>query len=349
MSSSNRRVSKSSGDAVGPKKWKTAEEDDKLRYVVVRKKMAAAKKINPLPFYAEWAGHPVADLATVHTALYTERPKTPIIYLAGDSSLDNKAWIPSSGPGGEPLSVPVPDIYSSFLDPAKPKADVAFWLNHYLGSKASVINAAVEASLLRQRETALLPHDEFIRDHIRSDDILIVSIGANDIALDPNTATMRHMFQLAWLSSRKSIEEGTASSLRYFRHMFKDQISKYISQLVSKQKPRAIIVCMIYFPLEASASSQTSWADSQLKMLGYGRYPDQLQAAIRQIYESATALVKIEGSTVVPCAVYEALDGKNEGDYVARVEPSVEGGRKLAALLREKIRPLLSSTNPTAR
>ena len=300
------------------------------------------QKVSPLPFYAEWAGHRIADLNTVYTNIQAVRSEKPIVYLAGDSSLDNKAWIPPSGPGGEPLPEHVPGIYQSLLDPPTPKPDVAYWLNHFLGSKASVINAAVEASLLRQREKALLPHDEFIRDHIRPQDVLVVSLGANDIALDPTAATMRHMLQLAWLTFKSSIERDTASSLHHFRTMFKAQTEVYTSRLVSKQKPRAVIVCMVYFPLEASASSQTSWADTQLKMLGYGKYPGQLQAAIKQIFASATSKVEVEGTEVVPCALYEAMDGKSEGDYVARVEPSVEGGRKMAQLLKTKVDHILS-------
>lgn len=305
-------------------------------------KMATLKKINPLPFYNQWAGHPLSDLATICSNVQATRPEKPIVYLAGDSSLDNKAWIPSSGPGGEPLPEQVPNIYNSFLEPLTPKPDVAFFLNHLLGSKASVINAAVEASLLREREKNLLPHDEFIRDHIRHQDVLVVSLGANDIALSPTKATMRHMLQLAWLSSKDSIEQNKASSLRYFENMFHAQTKSYINQLMSKQKPSAVVVCMIYYPLEASASSQASWADTQLKMLGYGKWPSQLQTAISQIYSSATSKIEIEGTKVIPCALYETMDGKNEEDYVARVEPSVQGGKKMATLLGKKLESVLA-------
>ena len=149
------------------------------------------------------------------------------------------------------------------------------------------------------------------------------------------------MLQLAWLTSKSSIENGTAPSLQHFKHMFGTQTQTYISKLVSKQKPRAVIVCTIYYPLQANASSQDSWADGQLKLLGYGVYPGQLQAAIRQIYSSATANIEVEGTTVVSCALYDAMDGTNENDYVARVEPSVEGGRKMAELLRKKLETLL--------
>ncbi|KAK3657207.1 hypothetical protein LTR22_009381 [Elasticomyces elasticus] len=278
--------------------------------------MTDTPKIHALPFYSEWAGHPIDDLQSIHSIIQAEHPEKPIVYLAGDSSLDNKVWVPSTGPGGEPLPVPVPSIYKVFLKNPKPKPDVAFWINHVLGDKATALNTAVEASLLRQRDNALLPHDEFIRDHIGPRDVLIVSVGANDIALSPNASTMRHMMQLAWLTPLSSIESGTASSLKYFK---------------------------------ASAGAQPSWADTQLKALGYGLYPRQLQAAIKKMYEQATRTISIEGTIVIPCPLFEAMDGKTKEDYVARVEPSVAGGKKMASQLSQIINGILSSAAPSSR
>ncbi|KAK4552103.1 hypothetical protein LTR86_010639 [Recurvomyces mirabilis] len=298
-------------------------------------------KVRPSPFYGEWAGHPLQDLETVHEHVRTKRPDKPIIWLAGDSSLDNKAWVPSAGPGGEPLPVDVPAIYNAYLNPAVPKPDVAFWLNHYLADSATALNTAVEASLLRSRDEDLLAHDKFIRDNICKDDILIVSVGANDIALSPSASTMRHMAQLAWLTPRSSIDNGTAWSLPYFKHMFKDHTEAYVSRIIEKQKPRAVIVCMIYFPLQADAGAQSGWAESQLKLLGYNSDPGQLQAAISKIYKQATVNVELTGTKVIPCALYETMDGRTKDDYTARVEPSVKGGRKMASLLNDKIRTLL--------
>ncbi len=81
--------------------------------------MAALKKINPLPFYSEWAGHPISDLATVHRAIRAAKTSS-VVWLVGDSSLDNKAWVPSNGPGGQPLPGRVPEIYKSFLSSPDP-------------------------------------------------------------------------------------------------------------------------------------------------------------------------------------------------------------------------------------
>ena len=131
--------------------------------------------------------------------------------------------------------------------------------------------------------------------------------------------------------------------------MFKDQIEAYVSKLVGKQKPRAVIICMIYYPLEGGVSKQSSWADSQLTLLGYDRFPSQLQTAISKMYELATKHIRIPGVKVVPCALFEAMDGKNEEDYTERVEPSVEGGRKIASQLMEIIESLIENSYQAQR
>lgn len=297
-----------------------------------------SKKINASRFYSEWKGHPLKDVSIFRSTILSKRPNKPIIYLAGDSSLDNKYWVPS----GESLPIDVPEIYRDTFDKPRPKPDIAFWLNHFLGDSATALNVAVEESMLRERDHRLLEHDKFICDNIRPQDILMVSVGANDIALRPTLFTVGHMLQLAWLTPHSRLERGHAWSLGHFTKMFKDQVQKYISRMIEKQKPRAVVVCMIYYPLEANVSHQQSWADLPLRLLGYNRYPGQLQTAIRKMYEFATSKIQIPGTIIVPCALYDALDGKLSEDYTARVEPSMEGGRKMALHLKKLLDPLIS-------
>ncbi|TVY28553.1 hypothetical protein LHYA1_G001952 [Lachnellula hyalina] len=292
------------------------------------------EKIDPASFYFQYQGHPISDISTFHSITLSQRPNKPIVYLAGDSSLDNKHWI--SPPFLEPLpeGIRVPSIYHSTFSQPWPKPDIAFWLNHFFGSDATALNCAVEASTLKDRGEGkgLLEHDVFVRDHISANDILIVSIGANDIALKPTFATICHMLRLAWLTPRLLLNSWT---LTHFTDLFKTQVQAYVEKLVEKQKPRAVVVCMIYYPLVSlGANQQRSWADLPLKLLGYNLWPRQLQTAIGRMYELGTKRVVVEGVRVVPCALYEVLDGKEAGDYEERVEPSVEGGRKMAALLK---------------
>ncbi|KAF3044923.1 hypothetical protein E8E11_006705 [Didymella keratinophila] len=300
-------------------------------------------KINRSRFYFEWKGHQIQDLVSFHAITTAERSTRPIVYLAGDSSLDNKYWVNND----QEVDIEVPDIYTHTLDKPTPKPDVAFWMNHLLGDRATCINTAVEESMLRQRDEGLLAHDKFIRDNIRPEDVLIVSVGANDIALRPLPCTIRHMLQLAWATPRSSLEEGTASSLKYFNHMFCDKVQDYVDHVTARTRPRAIIICMIYYPLE-SGLGQSSWADTQLKALGYNTWPGQLQTAISTLYRTATQKIKIEDTRVVPCALHEVLDGKTAKDYTARVEPNEEGGRKMAKRFVELLDTIWSQPLPNA-
>ncbi len=150
------------------------------------------------------------------------------------------------------------------------------------------------------------------------------------------------MLLLAWLTPLSSIRSGSAWCLPHFVNMFKTDVERYVSKIVEKTKPRAVIACMIYYPLEAQAAKQKSWADVPLMALGYNLWPSRLQTAIAKMYELATTKIEIPGVKVIPCALYETLDEKNADDYVERVEPSVDGGRKMASrFVVDIINPML--------
>ena len=74
-----------------------------------------------------------------------------------------------------------------------------------------------------------------------------------------------------------------------------------------------------------------SWADAALSLMRYNVDPGKLQCAIRQIFRHATSRVVVPGVEVVPVPLFEVLDARDEKDYEQRVEPSVVGGRKMAA------------------
>ena len=98
---------------------------------------------------------------------------------------------------------------------------------------------------------------------------------------------------------------------------------------MAKKKPKKVLICTIYYPEERAAGS---WADAALSAMCYNSDPGKLQCAIRQIFRHATSKIRIPGvEVVVPVPLFEVLDAKNPRDYEQRVEPSVEGGRKMAA------------------
>lgn len=141
------------------------------------------------------------------------------------------------------------------------------------------------------------------------------------------------------------IEHGIAPGLGHFVSLFRDATRKYLQSLMTQCKPRFVGVCMLYFLDEKAGGS---WADFTLQRLGYDKDPTKLQLIMREVFKRATCKVHLPGTTVVPIALYEALDGKNTADYVQRVEPSAAGGRKMAKLIVEALEPHLREGGASA-
>lgn len=150
--------------------------------------LITGRKVSAKAYYSEYHGHRVNDLEKVLPALRAKSSR--LIWTAGDSSLDNKYWVEEqAGAVG---------AYKDVLEPAVSKKDVTYWLNYHCHNSknnsprktTAAINTAVEATTLNERTFQLRPQDIFIRDNIQAEDVLIVSIGGNDIAMMPTPCTI---------------------------------------------------------------------------------------------------------------------------------------------------------------
>jgi hypothetical protein len=281
-------------------------------------------------FANEYHGHPVEDLSRLVQAI---RQNRRIIWLAGDSSLDNKVWITKRG---EPING-----YEKVLSPGTLPVDVSYHLNKIIVEKGQsnefvCINCAVEESTLASRKDRLLPHDRIIQENIKQGDVLIVSVGGNDIALAPSISTVAALLAITTLASDDAIISGHAIGMGHLLHMFGRSTQDYIEKIVSKNDNGGvqILPCMIYYPALKIVSS-TSWADTALYSLGYDSNPKRLQLLIRSAYEHATTKIQIPNNIMLACPLFKILDPTNTTDYEARVEPSAEGGLKMAKALYE--------------
>merc|ERR1712146_45737 len=76
-----------------------------------------------------------------------------------------------------------------------------------------------------------------------------------------------------------------------------------------------------------------SWADHTLKLLGYDSSPSKLQLIIRKLFQRICRrgfTLPQQGHTEIePFPLFQVLT--DHSDYCQRVEPSVTGGRKMAA------------------
>jgi hypothetical protein len=285
--------------------------------------------VNSSEFYGQYHGHDPKLLGVVLEELSAQHPS--VVYLAGDSSLDNKDWFSDAH---EALNG-----YETVLAPPRMRADVAYWMNQEMVQRGPAsmfcLNAAVEESTLQQRQGGtLLEQDHFIRDHISENDYLVVSVGGNDVVLRPERATISNLQTLLSASDVAASRAGTAVGMSHFLSMFGDRVQAYIETLLGQRKPRKVLVCMYYFPDE---QQNGSWADPSLGLMGYNSDPSRLQAALEGVFLHATSRIRIPGVEVVPVPLFQALDGKDASDYVARVEPSAQGGMKMARLIMDAI------------
>ena len=324
--------------------------------------------ISSREFYSEYSGHKVRHLERVQQALRSSTDR--LLWTAGDSSLDNKYWFSATAQAIGPLA--------QVLQPPVSKTDVTHWLNeqcvvHSTNSnrnsstttasrpilRTAAINTAVEASTLNERTFKLRPQDVFLREKLQPDDVLIVSVGGNDVALMPSPCTiasmvglmcclptccLEHTFALPGFRAGLPADDcccGCGASLGscacacppcagYMHHLFGMRVQKYVEKLVAETKPSKVLICMIYYPDEYQ---HPGWASPILGALGYNRNPQKLQTLIRTTFEQAVSSIRIPGTRVIPVPLYHVLNGKVTSDYVQRVEPSPSGGRKMAEFL----------------
>eukprot|EP00928_Gymnodinium_smaydae_P071299 TRINITY_DN54925_c0_g1_i1.p1 TRINITY_DN54925_c0_g1~~TRINITY_DN54925_c0_g1_i1.p1 ORF type:complete len:342 (+),score=71.04 TRINITY_DN54925_c0_g1_i1:36-1061(+) len=310
--------------------------------------------IDQRKYYSTYHGHDPRYLKLIHDE-FRQRHGS-IIFLAGDSSLDNKFWFSKTEDAV--------NGYERLLSPPRMKTDVCYWLNKEIERRGldgmSCINTAIEATSLNDRAFCrLLEQDQFIQEHITSDDYLIVSVGGNDIALAPLLLTVLNVAALVCCSPQVCIDRcacacpvnshvdlgcmgcglpgclsgfmcGWPLGMGYVIDLFKNRVGNYVRQMLNGRRPKKVIVCTIYFLDEAATGS---WADCALSCMCYGCNPGKLQAAIRKVYELGTSQIRIPGVEVVGFPLFEVLDGKTSSDYRERVEPSETGGAKMATAL----------------
>lgn len=281
------------------------------------------KVVNHDDYYKKFNGHNVNDLKRI--IKNARNLLTNFVFLLGDSSLDNKYWISKTS---KPIG-----CYKSVLKGLM-KQDVCYFINKELDRQNKnycCINTAVEGSTISDRIAGkLLTQDLVAKENLTRNDVIVVNVGGNDIALKPTQKTLISLNTLLKTKDFDSIH------FDHFKNLFKDQLQKYINNICSITKPKMIIICMIYYPNENS--KQKSWANQTLSSVQYDTNPGILQEFIRNIYKECISKIQIKGTIVKYLPLYKTLNGKTSKDYVERVEPSEIGGKKIAKAIVDKIK-----------
>jgi len=306
--------------------------------------------IKTIKYYETYHGHKIEHLKLLINEFRNNNKN--IIFLVGDSSLDNKHWILNDK--SQTKKYKAINGYENILNPPYMIGDVCFNINTYLKNTNFVcINCAVEESSLLERSDNLLDQDNLVKENITDKDILLVSVGGNDIILKPNAEIILNFGLLYYTNSIDTIKNNPlyANGFNYFKNKFHVNMKKYILELISIRRPIKVIMAGLYFPDENDKDSKKGWADNALKLLGYNTNPKKLQAVIKSIYEKSLFNIKLpviitdkdckKEVELIPFPMYDVMNGKTSHDYIYRVEPSMFGGCKIA----NKLYNILTNNN----
>lgn len=274
--------------------------------------------VDAIPFYTQYYGHPLEDLAKL--VRYFRSIGSRIVWLVGDSSLDNKHWLFEEDKTQTTLDLanewcaPAINGYEAVLNPPRMVRDVCYWMNHLLvGTDMVCVNTAVEESCLADAPSA---HDGFVLSHLQLGDTVVASIGGNDLILKPAMSTLLTMGVGTYLVPQSWLSTALTWLPNPLYQLFGVRTQEYMD-MFSKASQR--VICTPYFP----CASGGGWASRVLSRIDM----DKAQTALRAVHELYhKPMERITGA--VP--LYEALDWQCETDYKCRVEPSVSGGRKMA-------------------
>ncbi|CAD7951874.1 unnamed protein product [Amoebophrya sp. A120] len=236
--------------------------------------------------------------------------------------------------------------------------DVCYWLNRKAAESKSFeqkeedalvqehpypqllfVNSAVEESTLSSRASGLLPQDKFVSNHLKPHDILLVSVGHNDMAF-------LHVQQAAWVLQEGTTDEKlTQLAVENFSHIYKEDTERYINTVLGDSTCKMVVVCMLYHLDENDEAF--SWWEMGFQALGLIGNPEnkrRMKVVQHALFEHALKQLQIPNAgKVVPLELSRALDGTNSLMYANRVEPSVLGGEKLADLILDTIKENLQT------
>ena len=274
-------------------------------------------------FYSKYLGHNVNDLKVLEQ--FARRKSKPVVWLAGDSTLDNKFWLLEC----DKMAKRAPqNLKPVFERKSYCRADVAYWMNT-MNRDRITINTAVEEATIGRKKKSLNDSDLFIQEYIREDDTLIVSIGGNDVAHDANLATVLSLFIIVLLTPMLLWPYLTwTPPMIHLDHLFRRDYQKYVEKLISKTKPKKVILCTVYYP--DMVAKRTGWASEALQWLRYDTNPRRLHRFIDMMHDKCTSKIIMPGTQVEYIPLSLTLNGTATKHYVQRVEPSVMGGKQIA-------------------
>ena len=285
--------------------------------------MSEQIKITPDKFYSDTNGHSPKYLQTICNKF---RQNKNFVFLAGDFTLDNKKAISKY--------VEAVNGYEEILHPPESIPDITFHLNTFsskLDNKNLIINCTTGNNTLNEHDfsskISMNQQDQIIIDNIKQDDILVISIGSNDIISKPTGDFISRLMKVC----PDQTEYVNYDELKYFAEYFYNNILTYIKQLCIKNVPKLIIICGAYFP--SITKGKSMWSNQVLDLIDYNVYPSKLQSVLSYLYNESLTKINIDGYNIKYITYSDILDGSDDDYYYNRLYLSNKGGYILSKKL----------------
>lgn len=268
-------------------------------------------------YYATEKGHSAENVRKVHKGLLDfgyER----FVFLVGSSTLDNKNYVSNS------MSYyPVSGYEKVLTDSCLP--DICFYMNYFLkvdGNRQSCINCAIEDSDITERLSELYGQDAFIRDNISEEDTLVISVGFDEFTSQRTQFNMRMLLRV----SEQDFSDRSPCYL-HFKSIVCERLEMYIKEVTSKKIPKCVIICMGYYPCDATSKCNNPCC---LKCIVYDKNPEGIKHLMKVIFEDAITKIAIPKVRIKFLSLYDVIDNKDEKLYTNCIYPSQEGGVLIA-------------------
>ena len=202
------------------------------------------------------------------------------------------------------------------------------------------VAGASQADACSSQEVELLPQDKFASGRLGEEDTLIISASGNDF----NHDEIHKVFE----ASLKEFPEDSQHDKEAFENrvrwvaeklsgIYHEALQAYATKLVEKTKPKNVFICAYSDFYEF----QTGWATDLFKYVVGGGDNAKGFSFIRELwrdlYNNQMQHIKVHGTQVYIVPLFNVLDRNDPMDFAAQVEPSVQGGMKMAIAFSDLI------------
>lgn len=251
------------------------------------------KKLDNEKYYITYDGHLPEHIQYIRNK-YLEKGKNKFVYLTGESLFDNKRYIKTKSD----------TIYKNIFEKEYVLNDIENQLNVKLLYDYVCLNCSYSDSSLTDRNKRIYENDNFVRDNISTDDMLLIGLNGSDFF----ERTNQDLVSKISYTLEHPVEEN--KSLLFICEYIHDNLKKYIDNLTKFQYPGKIIVFCYLYPSE----NEDKALDTIFNLNGYKKRPTRFKNMLNFIFKYLILKFKdikfIQLDKVISCKDNSLYSGK---------------------------------------